>query len=48
MPRHPLLRPLPIAIVALGFVLLALTDPTQAAETAPNSSARSLRSNSAK
>jgi len=34
MPRHPLLRPLPIAIVALGFVLLALTDPTQAAETA--------------
>src|SRR5689334_23320802 len=34
MPRHPLLRPLPIAVVALGFVLLALTDPTQAAETA--------------
>jgi len=34
MPRHPLLRPLPIAIVALGFMLLALTDPTQAAETA--------------
>jgi hypothetical protein len=34
MPRHPLLRPLPIAVVALGFVLLALTDPAEAAETA--------------
>ena len=33
MPRHPLLRPLPIAVVALGFVLLAFTDPAAAAET---------------
>src|SRR5215218_10018912 len=33
MLRHPLLRPLPLIIVALGFLLLAFTDPSAAAET---------------